>query len=73
MVISVKVLWKLRIIMAHRNMTNVALAEASGFSVNTIRKWRAADEQPRISSQEIAKLAKALDCTTDDLTGHGEF
>lgn len=65
--------WRLRVIMADRDISIRDLAKKSGFHSNTIAKWRKADEQPRISGPEIDKLCDALDCTHLDLVGEGAY
>lgn len=65
--------WKLGQIMGDKNSNNHKLSRDSGFSVTTIRKWRASEYMPKISGEELERLAKALGCTSNDLTGHGEY
>jgi len=61
--------WKLRQIMADRQASNVELAKAVGVHVNTISRWKIANEMPKISGPEIDLICKALNCTTAQLLG----
>lgn len=65
--------WKLRAIMADRHMTNERLAELVKVHVNTISKWKNANEMPKISGSEIDGLCGALNCTVFDLLGEGKI
>jgi putative transcriptional regulator len=64
--------WKLRAIMADRQITNAELAHKVGLHVNTISKWKNVNEMPRISGSELDELCAALKCTVLDLLGEGK-
>lgn len=58
-----KMPWKLRAIMADRNLSIRALSQETGFHQNTIVKWRKADTLPKINSDELERLARGVNCT----------
>ena len=71
MVATELVKWKLRAIMADRQITNSDLAHKVGLHVNTISKWKNMNEMPKISGPELDELCTALKCTVMDLLGEG--
>ena len=61
--------WKLRQLMADRRIGNVELAVAVGVHANTIGKWKAVDEMPKINGEELERLCRALNCSVGQLLG----
>lgn len=61
--------WKLRQLMADRQISNVELAHAVNVHANTISRWKSVNEMPKISGHEIDLICKALNCTTAQLLG----
>lgn len=52
--------WKLRQLMADRQISNKDLAEAVGVHVNTISRWRSSNEMPKVDGAELNKICRAL-------------
>lgn len=65
--LTITIRWKLRIIMAQRNIRNNELAEATGLSLATISRLRRTDTLKQITSQVLVALCYALKCSFDDL------
>ena len=61
--------WKLRQLMADRQVSNIELADAVKVHANTISRWKTANEMPKISGHEIDLICRALNCTTAQLLG----
>lgn len=59
--------WRLRILMAEKNITNQKLAELSGLHRVTISKLKKSDELKQISGDTLNRLCNALKCTPNDL------
>jgi putative transcriptional regulator len=59
--------WKLRQVMADRNVTNRALAEAIGVHETSISNLKRRDTMPRVDGELLDGLCKALHCTPADL------
>ena len=59
--------WKLRQVMADRQMTNRALAEAIGVHETSISNLKRRDTMPRVDGEMLDGLCKALACTPADL------
>ena len=61
------IVWRLKEVAASREMNGVELAEKVGVSPNAIyRLWRRR-VMPRLESDMLDKLCKALDCEPGDL------
>lgn len=54
--------WKLRQLMADRQVSNKDLAEIVGVHPNTISRWRSENEMPKVDSSELTKICGALKC-----------
>ena len=59
--------WKLRQVMADRNVTNRALAEKLGVHETSISNLKRRDTMPRVDGDLLDGLCKALACTPADL------
>jgi len=59
--------WKLRQIMADRNMTNRELGKLVGIHETNISNMKRRDTMPRIDGETLEALCKALSCTPADL------
>ncbi len=59
--------WKLRQVMADRQMTNRALAELVGMHETSISNMKRRDDMPRIDGVLLNGLCVALKCTPYDL------
>ena len=59
--------WRLRQVMADRNMTNRALAEALGVHETSISNMKRRDTMPRVDGEMLDGLCKALACGPGDL------
>jgi len=59
--------WRLRQVMADRNMTNRALAEALGVHETSISNMKRRDTMPRVDGDMLDGLCKALGCGPGDL------
>lgn len=68
MIISV-IEWKMRTIMADRQLTIKDVSEATGYHVNTIGKWRRSKGMPKIDGTELDRLCEALNCSIYALLG----
>lgn len=62
MLVTCLVRWKLRQLMADRQISNKDLAEMVGVHPNTISRWRSANEMPKVDSSEVTKICNALNC-----------
>ncbi len=59
--------WRLRVIMAEKNLNNKKLAEISGVHATTISRLKNVDKVKQISSEILNALCMALQCTPNDL------
>lgn len=59
--------WRLRVLMAEKNITNQKLAELSGLHRVTISKLKKSDDLKQISGDTLNRLCSALECTPNDL------
>jgi putative transcriptional regulator len=59
--------WRLRVLMAEKNISNQKLSELSGLHRVTISKLKRSDELKQISGDTINRLCNALECTPNDL------
>ncbi|MGD1941898.1 MAG: helix-turn-helix domain-containing protein [Leptolyngbyaceae cyanobacterium] len=59
--------WKLRQLMADRQMTNRALADALEVHETSISNMKRRDNMPRIDGETLNKLCGALECRPSDL------
>jgi putative transcriptional regulator len=59
--------WKLRQIMADRQITNRDLARAVGMHETSISNLKRRDDMPRVDGELMDKLCRALDCNPGDL------
>lgn len=59
--------WRLRQVMADRNITNRALAGKVGLHETSISKLKQRNDMPRIDGGLLDKLCLALDCIPGDL------
>lgn len=59
--------WKLRQVMADRNMSNRALASAIGIHETNVSNMKRRDSMPRIDGETLEALCKALNCTPFEL------
>lgn len=59
--------WKLREVMARKNMTNRRLAELVGVHETNISNMKRRDTMPRIDGETLEALCRALDCSPTDL------
>ena len=62
MLVTYLVKWKLRQLMADRQISNKILAELVSVHPNTISRWRSTNEMPKVDSPEVTKLCNALNC-----------
>jgi len=59
--------WRLRVLMAERNMSNKQLSEMTGLHRVTISKLKRTDELKQITGETLNLLCQALKCTPNDL------
>jgi len=59
--------WRLRQVMADRNITNRALAGQVGLHETSVSKLKQRDDMPRIDGGLLDKLCSALDCEPSEL------
>ncbi|NJO93362.1 MAG: helix-turn-helix transcriptional regulator [Hydrococcus sp. RM1_1_31] len=59
--------WRLRVLMAERNINNKTLAEMTGLNRVTISRLKNTDNLKQISGEVLNQLCNALDCTPNDL------
>ena len=59
--------WKLRQVMADRNVSNRALASAIGIHETNVSNMKRRDSMPRIDGETLEALCKALNCTPFEL------
>lgn len=59
--------WRLRVLMAERNINNKTLAEWTGIHPTTISRLKNADELKQITGEVLNALCNALGCTPNDL------
>lgn len=59
--------WRLRVLMAEKNLKSKTLAEQTGIHATTISRLRTTDDLKQISGHVLDKLCNALDCTPNDL------
>lgn len=62
--------WKLRQVMADRQMTNRALADALRVHETSISNMKRRDDMPRIDGDTLDALCKALKCEPSDLISY---
>jgi DNA-binding Xre family transcriptional regulator len=59
--------WRLRVLMAERNINNKTLAELTGLHPTTISRLKNTDELKQITGEALDALCNALVCTPNDL------
>ena len=59
--------WKLREVMAQKNMTNRRLAELIGIHETNVSNMKRRDTMPRLDGEMFEAICKALNCTPLDL------
>ncbi len=59
--------WRLRVIMAEKNINNKTLAEMTGLNPVTISRLKNTDELKQISGHVLNQLCSVLECTPNDL------
>ena len=62
--------WRLRVVMAERNITPSKLASITGISRVSISRLKNAKRLPRINELTLDKLCDALRCQPGDLMRH---
>ena len=62
-----KLRWKLREVMAKKNMTNRTLAELIGRHETNISNLKRTDTMPRIDGDTLEALCNALECHLSEL------
>lgn len=67
LVVPSMIQWRLRQIMADRNITNRALAGKVGLHETSISKLKQRNDMPRIDGGLLDKLCIALSCSPSDL------
>ena len=59
--------WRLRVLMAEKNINNKTLAEKTGIHPTTISRLKNTDELKQISGEVLNALCNSLECTPNDL------
>jgi putative transcriptional regulator len=59
--------WRLRQVMADRQISNRALAEALGVHEASVSNMKRRDTMPRIDGTQLDALCRALNCTPAEL------
>ncbi|WP_370623452.1 helix-turn-helix domain-containing protein [cf. Phormidesmis sp. LEGE 11477] len=59
--------WRLRQVMADRNITNRALAGQIGLHETSVSKLKQRDDMPRVDGGLLDRLCLALNCGPSDL------
>jgi len=59
--------WRLRILMAEKNINNKTLAKLTGLHPTTISRLKNTDELKQVSGDVLNSLCNALVCTPNDL------
>lgn len=59
--------WRLRVIMAEKNINNKTLASRTGIHPTTISRLKNTDELKQITGEVLDALCGALECTPNDL------
>jgi putative transcriptional regulator len=63
--------WRLRQVMADRQISNRALAEALGVHEASVSNMKRRDTMPRIDGAQLDALCRALNCTPAELIDYG--
>ena len=67
MVLVPVIRWKLRQLMADRQVTNRALADALGIHETSVSNMKRRDDMPRVDGETLNILCNTLNCTPSDL------
>jgi putative transcriptional regulator len=59
--------WRLRVLMAEKNINNKTLAKKTGLNPVSISRLKNTDELKQISGYVLNQLCNALECTPNDL------
>lgn len=59
--------WRLRVLMAEKNINNKTLAKLTGLHPTTISRLKNTDELKQVSGDVLDSLCNALVCTPNDL------
>ncbi len=59
--------WRLRVLMAEKNINNKTLAKLTGLHPTTISRLKNTDELKQVSGDVLNSLCNALVCTPNDL------
>lgn len=59
--------WRLRVLMAERNINNKTLAQLTGLHPTTISRLKNTDELKQITGEALDALCNVLVCTPNDL------
>lgn len=59
--------WRLRVLMAEKNINNKTLAKMTGLNPVSISRLKNTDELKQISGYVLNQLCNALECTPNDL------
>ena len=59
--------WRLRVLMAEKNINNKSLAKLTGLHPTTISRLKNTDELKQVSGDVLNSLCNALVCTPNDL------
>ena len=59
--------WRLRVLMAEKNINNKTLAELTGLHPTTISRLKNTDELKQVTGDVLDSLCNALVCTPNDL------
>ncbi len=59
--------WRLRVLMAEKNINNKTLAELTGIHPTSVSRLKNTDELKQISGEVLNALCNALECTPNDL------
>lgn len=69
----VMVAWKMKVIMADKDLSVNEVGRRTGKHINTIGRWKNSKKMPKIGGDELDSLVAALECTVFDLLGEGEY
>ena len=65
--------WRLRVLMAEKNINNKTLAKLTGLHPTTISRLKNTDELKQVSGDVLNSLCNALVCTPNDLIEFTSF
>jgi putative transcriptional regulator len=59
--------WRLKIVMAEKDISNKQLIESTGLHATTVSRLRTSRGMPRLDAETLNLLCKALKCQPGDL------